>query len=83
MAKEITTPDCCELVAIMEGTIKDEEEGSELYDNMIENLFMFKGKDPTVDFFQEVLGDMAKDEKRHARYLKAISSVLGDFCKCK
>lgn len=73
--------DCCELVAIMRGMIDDEEEGRKTYLKMKSELKPL-GKDPVVEFFQEILDDIAKDEEKHARYLKVISDAVSNFCKC-
>lgn len=75
--------DCCELVSIMEGTIEDEDESEKLYTDMAKQLLIFEGKDSTVNFFRDILDDMSKDEIKHKNYLKAMSTNLSDFCKCK
>jgi hypothetical protein len=49
---------------------------------MANDLEELAEKDPTAIFFQEVLRAMADDEERHRNYLKSMSNMLSDFCKC-
>lgn len=73
---------CCEFVNWLDKEAAEEEKAYQDYRKSKDQIASLHPGDWESRLFGEIINNIADDEKKHKNYLKAISSVLSDFCKC-